>query len=474
MKMTTRPAIQSRLSLLRLVMPVILGTLAVVYELGLGKWVHDSIGAYAYFDIDIVIYALIFPAIVFATLTLIRDWTAKTERAEQQAHVSERRMGAIMAASADAILTMDAEGTIELWNRGAEQLFGYTVDQMRKTGFMQLLGPTDSAAIEYRWLCRVVQETGVVRGHESTCVDALGHVIAIDLTATRLADDAGNYLGMSVVLRDVTDRKHREDEIRRLNATLSEQVAKRTRELDDKVEQLAHANAGLKALDQMRSEFVSVVSHQIRAPLTNMRGAAERMRADCLAVNATCSRMFAVLDQQVERLDKLVRDVLSTSRIDAGELVLQVEPTSILPIINQAVEQMRSRASSRAFRLPIKPGLPMAMVDRDRVVEILTNLLDNAEKYSPRGQDITIDIQADDNQLTVSIRDHGRGLATVDPDQLFNKFYRADSSDSQSVYGYGLGLYVCRKLVQAQGGRIWAENAPGGGAQFMFTLPVVK
>lgn len=470
----SQPFLQNRLSILRWVLPFILGGLAVIYETGLGRWIHDAIGANLYFGLDILFYAIGLPLIVFLTLTLIRNEVIKSHLAQQLAQVSERRLGAIMAASADAILTLDGLGQIETWNRGAELLLGYAEPEIVGKVFTTLFGTGEGALVEYNWLSQIVQDAGFVRGHETTFTNSQGREIAVELTATRLADEAGKYLGMSVILRDVTERRHRVNEIRHLNATLSEQVAERTRELDEKVEQLARANAGLKVLDQMRSEFVSLVSHQIRAPLTNMRGASERMRADCANLNPTCSRMFSILDQQSERLDRLVHDILSTARIDAGGLVLQTEPISILPVINQVVDQIRTRVNDRPIRVPVKPGLPMAMADRDRVVEILTNLLDNADKYSPPNLEIMIDVKADESEVTLLVRDHGRGLANTDRDSLFSKFYRADGSDSQAAYGYGLGLYVCRQLVQAQGGRIWAENASDGGAVFAFTLPVAK
>jgi K+-sensing histidine kinase KdpD len=277
---------------------------------------------------------------------------------------------------------------------------------------------------------------------------------------------------MSLILRDVTDRKHRDEEIRRLNASLNEQVALRTRELADKVEQLATANAELQKLDQMRTEFVSVLAHQLRAPLTNMRGAVERMGNDCAVVNMTCTRMFRIMEQQATRLDRLVRDVLTTTHIEAGELMFHPEPMSVVPVVQQVVEQMRARIANRHFHVPVRPGLPLVLADRDRVAEVLSNLLDNADKYSPAGKDVAIDIRADQVEVILSVHDSGRGLPPGDFERVFEKFYRADNSDSQTAYGYGLGLYVCRQLVKAQGGRIWAENAVDGGAIFSFTLPI--
>jgi K+-sensing histidine kinase KdpD len=255
---------------------------------------------------------------------------------------------------------------------------------------------------------------------------------------------------------------------------LNEQVAERTRELAMKVEELRLANPDLQKLDRMRAEFVSLVSHQLRAPLTNMSGAVEHITANCETMNATCTRMVVILNQQLERLDRLVRDVLNTALIEAGELVLHREPVSVPPIMLQVVDQIRARTDGRAIRLTEKPGLPMVFADRDRVAEVLANLLDNANKYSPPDKEIIIDASADDAEVTLSVQDAGPGLPASALERIFDKFYRVDSSDSQVAYGYGLGLYICSRLVQAHGGRIRAENAAGGGAIFSFTIPVAK
>jgi signal transduction histidine kinase len=161
----------------------------------------------------------------------------------------------------------------------------------------------------------------------------------------------------------------------------------------------------LKKLDQMRTEFVSLVSHQLRAPLTNMNGAVEHITANCGAMNSTCVRMLGILNQQVDRLDRLVSDILNAAAIESGELALHPEPTSILPILQQVVEQIRARMAVRPFRLPIKPGLPLIFADRDRVAEVLANLCDNADKYSPAEKEIVIETRADETEVTITVRD---------------------------------------------------------------------
>ena len=468
----TSHALRQRVALLRWTLPVALIILTAAYELGPAKWLPENLQDPV--DIEILLYGLLSPLLAFWALTLIGNWLDKTQQAEQQARTSDRRLASIMSASADAILVLDQQGRIESWNRGAELLFGYQAGEMREQHFSDLLGHGGAADVEFQWLTNSVQQNGFVQGYETSCRARGGHAVTVELTATRLIDETNQPLGMSIILRDVTERKHREEEIRRLNASLSEQVAERTRELAQKVEELARANAELQKLDQMRSEFVSLVSHQIRAPLTNMQGAAIRMQADCRAANPTCSRMFAIFDQQIERLDRLVKDVLSAARFETGELTIHPEPVSVLPIVQQVVDQMRARRVDRPFQLPTKPGLPFIQADRDRIAEVLTNLIDNADKYSPRGAAIAIEVQADQTEAIIVVRDHGRGLPPGDLERVFDKFYRSDSGDAQPAYGYGLGLYVCRRLIEAHGGRIWAENTAEGGAVFSFTLPVVR
>jgi len=466
--------LRQRLSALRIGLPIGIGMLTGLYEIVMERWAQQAFGSPTYLYLDIVFFCLFLPFVTFVALTVLVQWFSKIESAERQARASEQRLASLMAASADAMIGLNSAGQIELWNHGAELLFGYNRARIQGRSLSILFGTNTAAQIEYQWLITNVRQSGWIMDHETVCHDADGHEIEVELTATDLLDESGVSLGTSVILRNITDRKHREAEIRRLNVSLNEQVANRTYELAEKVNQLAQANVELQSLDRIRAEFVSVVSHQIRAPLTNMRGAFERMSSGCLVINTNCQRMFLVLDQQVKRLDRLVQDVLTASRIESGELALQTEPISIPPVVQDVIEQIRTRLDTRPFSLITKPGLPFAMGDRDRVAEVLANLLDNADKYSPSGQEIVVEIRADQAEITVSVQDQGAGIPPKDINRVFEKFYRGDNSDAQKVYGYGLGLYICHKIITAQGGHIWAENSNTGGAILSFTLPAVN
>lgn len=464
--------IRQRIALLQWVFPLFLVFSVVVYQLVFARWVHDQVGENAHFVAEILFYATLGPLLTFWVLTLINRWLNQKEQAERIARASENRLATITNASADAILSLDQQGNIESWNRGAVLVLGYEPEEIVGQEFPILMEGQQNAEVELRWLEKQVQQNGYVRGHETICRDIEGRSVNVELTATRLYDDHGDSVGMSVILRDITNRKQREEEIRRLNENLNIQVAERTRELNEKVNELAKANNELQKLDQLRSEFVSLVSHQFRAPLTNMNGAVQRIRDGCQVVNPGCRHMLSIIDQQNARLNRLVQDFLDTARIEAGELTIQSEPISLFPLVQQVVDQIRARSLKRTIHLLDKPGLPLVYADRDRVAEVITNLLDNTDKYSRPEGDIFIEVSANQSNVILSIKDTGPGVPQEDLEHIFDKFTRADSSDSQTAYGYGLGLYVCRKLIEAQGGRIWAENHPDGGMLFSFSLPV--
>lgn len=463
---------KQRVALLRWVFPLFLVFSVVVYQLIIARWVHDQFSETSHYIAEIIFYATLGPLLTYWIMTNINHWMDLKEQAERMAYASEERLATITNASADAILSLDHQGKIESWNRGAVLVLGYEPDEIIGQDFSILMEGQQNAEVELRWLEKKVQQNGYVRGHETICQDIQHRSVNVELTATRLSDEKEDSAGMSVILRDITNRKQREKEINRLNENLNLQVADRTRELNEKVKELAIANTELQKLDQMRSEFVSLVSHQLRAPLTNMSGAVQRIRDGCDVIKPRCIQLLNIIDQQNAHLNRMVQDILDTARIESGELTIQSEPISIIPLIQQVVDQVRAGSARRTIHLHDKPGLPLVHADRDRTVEVVTNLLDNADKYSPPEGDIFVEVSANQTEVICSVRDNGPGVPDEDLERLFDKFFRTDSSDSQTAYGYGLGLYVCRQLVEAQGGHIWAENYSDGGLMFSFSLPV--
>lgn len=470
----SNPKLTQRVKTLRWIVPVSFSLTSIIYQLTVANWVHDTFGLTIHLMIEILFYGTVGPLFAYWSFGLINRWIEEKEQAEQQTRAMERRLASITNASADAILSLDSNGIIESWNRGAENLFGSSAKEALYHPFTTLLSEGEAADIEFDWLHQSVVRGGFVKNYETICWGAKENKINVDLTATNLIDDEGNHIGMSVILRDITNRKQREKEIQELNASLKTKVEKQTHELDMKVNQLAKVNTELINLDKTRSEFVSLVSHQIRAPLTNMSGAIERIRTDCQDPNPICTQMIDILDQQISRLDYLVQDVLTASAIESGKLQFHLEQISVMPVIKETIDQFGARNSNRHLTLLDKPGLPLVYADRNRVAEVLTNLLDNADKYSPQDQEVFIEVRADQTEVIITVRDCGAGLPVEDIGRVFDKYYRIDSSDSQSAYGYGLGLFVCRRLVEGQGGRIWAENHKNGGGVFSFTLPTWK
>jgi PAS domain S-box-containing protein len=464
--------VRRRVAILTWLLPLTIAFLYVVFALGPVRWLQDNGIVSNHELVATLFYATAGPVLVFMVLRQIGIWLGETNQSQLQVETSAKRLAQITNTSADAILSLSPQGVIDTWNSGAQRLFGFEAAIAQGHPFSDLLGGGKAAQVESRWLADEVRHSGFVRGHETTCLAADGRRVEVEATTTLLKSDSGRPAGMSLILRDITRRRHQEEETQRLNAKLIRQAAERNRELAAKVQELGRANSELQKLDQTRSEFVSLVSHQIRAPLTNMGGAVQRMQTDCTEINPTCARMFVIFEQQVDRLDRLVQDVLNASQLEAGEVSLQLEPISVMPVVRQAADEIRAGAPGRAIHLADKAGLPLVYADRDRVAEVLANLLDNADKYSPPGKEIAVQLRADQTEVTVAVHDAGPGIPPPDLDRIFDKFYRTDSSDAQTAYGYGLGLFVCRKLMEAQGGRIWAENHPDGGALFSFALPV--
>ncbi len=463
----------ARLRLIQWALPSTIGLVAVIYQLGPARWVHDIFGHTAHYSVEILFYGTIGPLATWLTLRWIRRQLEEKEAAQRIAAENQEVVAAITTDSADAILSLDLSQTICTWNRGAERMFGYTAEQAVGSPLTLIVPPELSEQREPEEILARVQEQGFVRSLQTERMARGGRRLTVDLTSTLLRDKEGKPARVSLILRDVTDRHEHELALRRLSEDLAERVEARTRELAASNRELQRANAELQELDQLKSEVVSLVTHQLSAPLTNMRGAIELVRNRCATPNATCVRMLGLLETQSARLNRLVTDILNVSRLEAGQLALQISAVDMEELAERLIDEVAPHHPDRKFHRPgeIQQARTPALADPDRAQEIIANLLDNALKYSSPGSPIEVRVRSVPEGVTLSVTDHGPGIPAGERERIFGKFHRLQRGDAQETYGHGLGLYFCRKLVEAQGGRIWVESGPGLPTTFAFTLP---
>jgi histidine kinase len=227
----------------------------------------------------------------------------------------------------------------------------------------------------------------------------------------------------------------------------------------------------LEQTEQRRVELLGDVAHELRTPLSSIRSAMEGLVDGVLPAEPAT---FQSVQHEVARLQRLVQDLEELSRAEAGQIVLDLRPADIGALLQAAVERLRSQFDDKNVRLhlEIAPALPTVHIDTARIMQVLVNLLGNALQYTPTGGLVTIVARAEGHELLVSVRDTGIGISPEHLPHLFERFYRVDRSRSRAGGGSGIGLTICKHLVEAHGGRIWA-NSPGVGQGSTFTLALL-
>lgn len=231
----------------------------------------------------------------------------------------------------------------------------------------------------------------------------------------------------------------------------------------------------LEELERLRAEFLGMVSHELRTPLTSIKGSAATARSAPYPLDpAETRQFFRIIEEQADHMRDLINNLLDLARIEAGTLSVAPEPTDVASVIDQARNAFLSGGYRNSVEMSVAPGLPRIPADRKRVGQVLYNLFSNASKYSREWSTIRVTALAEDLYVTVTVIDEGRGISPEELPRLFSKFSRINYDNGSEVEGYGLGLAICRGIVEAHGGRIWAESdGEGHGTRFTFTLPTV-
>ena len=331
---------------------------------------------------------------------------------EQAVHVLE--------AVGDGIFLLDEDGIVRLWNRAAELVTGLRTEDVR--------GRQLAAVVpDWRTLAdRIpIAERGGAPQSTTLPVEIGGRDLWLSFVAVRGAD------GVVYAFRDLTDEQRLEEE---------------------------------------KSDFVATISHELRTPMAAVYGAAQTLLRREGELTADQSRqLVAMIAAQATRLSQITEEVLLTNQLDRGELPLERRPVDIGDVVRHTIEAMESQLSEPLLDVEIPSDVGVAAGDRDRIQQVIVNLLDNAVKYGRAP--VSVRVERADGHVRISVADSGPGITLADQERIFDKFYRADPQHTRAPSGTGLGLYISRELVRRMGGRLGVSSQPGSGATFVVELP---
>ena len=341
----------------------------------------------------------------------------------------------------DAIISTDVADRILTWNHGAEVIFGYSKEETVGQSLTILL-PTHRAG-ELEEIRDKVRLTGVIRNLEVRRIKKDGIIIEASLAVSPIRDKDDNVIGFLHLARDVTEKKRYEQR--------------------------------LKELDKMKSAFVSNVSHELRTPLTAIKASADNMLDRLIGdLNGKQVGYLTRIKSNSDRLARLINDLLDLSTIEAGKIDLRPTNLPLVTLVKEAAESLKPVAAEKLINLTVMSADPgvIAWADRDKVIQVLMNLIGNALKFTPTRGKVTIAVAKNSAAwMQISVTDTGPGIPAEEVNKVFGRFYQIGQAGTPKTQGTGLGLAISKALVEMHGGKIWVESEAGKGSTFSFTLP---
>ena len=388
---------------------------------------------------------------VSGCVLIFRDVTAQRLREREKANqlLTAQLLASIVESSNDPIISKSLDGIIQSWNAAAEQLFGYTSEQAVGRHISLVIPPERLA--EEEQIIASLREGKRIEHYETERVRSDGQRITVSLTISPIKDDSGNVVGASKIVRDVTERKRMEDDLRRLATDLS-------------------------AADRRKNEFLATLAHELRnplAPMTNMLEVLKRADGD----SEILKRAHDTIERQLGQMVRLVDDLLDLNRITHDRLELRRSEVEFSSVIQQAVEVARPLIDAAGHKLTIDlPREPIYLnADRARLAQLFGNLLNNSSKYTRPEGTISLSAKRINSEVLVTVKDNGAGIPQDKLDSIFDMFMQVDRTSEQSQAGLGIGLTLVKRLTQMHGGSIEARSAgEGQGSEFVVRLPVLS
>jgi PAS domain S-box-containing protein len=345
----------------------------------------------------------------------------------------------ILNSIADGVYVVDLSGNISLENPAAARMLGWETSSLvgrPAHATMHHSTPAGPYLVTDCPICTTLRDGVLRQVTDEVFWRKDGTPFPVHYLAAPILDNKERVTGVAVTFRDVTE---------------------------------------LKAVEQLKSEFVSTVSHELRTPLTSIRGALGLLGSGLLGpIAEKGQRMLDIAVTNTDRLVRLINNILDLERMAAGKAELTRGPVDAETILVQATEGLQSIAEEAEVRIIIKPATGAVWGDSDRIMQTLTNLLANAIKFSPRQTTVTVSGTAREKEFVFCVADEGRGVPDEKLQTIFERFSQVDASDSRDKGGSGLGLAICQSIVTAHGGRIWVEKNDPTGSRFQFTIPLAN
>ena len=380
--------------------------------------------------------------------------TAAAISARERPGEAQERLAAIVEGSDDAIIGKSLDGIVTSWNQGAERIFGYTAEEMVGTPLARLAPP--DRPNEVPSILAAIRRGERVEHYETERIRKDGQRVQVSLSISPIRDAAGNVIGASKIARDVTERRRADEERARLLA------------------EAERARAEAVAANRSKDQLLSIVSHELRTPLAAMLGWVRVLRQGKISPERA-ARALQTIERNGQMQAELIDDLLDVSRIVTGRLRLKLAPVDLRAVAQTALEAIRPDTAENGVRLEASlDGGGTVLGDATRLLQIVSNLLSNAMKFTPAGGCVELRVERTDREGRIVVRDTGRGIAPELLPHIFEPFRQGDDVRTRKTGGLGLGLAIARSLVQQHGGTLKAESAgEGTGSRFTVTLPLM-
>lgn len=422
---------------------------------------------------------------IIGGIEAIRDVTDR-HRADQALRESEEKFRRIVETANEGVWVLDANHRTTFVNRRLADMLGYAPGELLGTAFEEAASPdARQAARQHQERLRKGQSD--VFEHKLRCKGGCETWVLVSTSPH--FDGAGNYTGAIAMLTDISERKKVEEELADHRQRLEAEVEERTRDLRLQALELAEANIRLSELDRLKSAFLSTVSHELRTPLTSILGFAKLISREfndqflpltkgdrhLAAKGRRIASNLDVVFGEAERLTRLINDVLDLNRIESGNMCWRDERFAPGDVVHKTIQGLDGILEQRpeiTLSLSIAPDTPALFMDPDQLVQIVSNLLQNAVKFTRAGE-VRVSLRRDGDAVLMEVADTGVGIPEHERDAIFEKFHQVGRGDTmgEAAKGTGLGLAICRQIVRHYQGSIRVESTVGAGSTFAVRLP---